>query len=58
MREARKRGLGLILISSDLDELFDISDRVVVLQGGAVAGHFTAPYDLHAVGTAMVGAAA
>jgi ABC-type uncharacterized transport system ATPase subunit len=58
MREARKRGLGLILISSDLDELFDISDRVIVLQGGAVAGDFSAPYDLHAVGTAMVGAAA
>jgi ABC-type uncharacterized transport system ATPase subunit len=57
MREARKRGLGLILISSDLDELFDISDRVIVLQGGAVAGAFTAPYDLHAVGTAMVGTA-
>jgi general nucleoside transport system ATP-binding protein len=58
MREARKRGLGLILISSDLDELFDISDRVIVLQGGGVAGDFTAPYDLHAVGTAMVGSAA
>jgi general nucleoside transport system ATP-binding protein len=58
MREARKRGLGLILISSDLDELFDISDRVIVLQGGSIAGDFTAPYDLHAVGTAMVGSAA
>jgi general nucleoside transport system ATP-binding protein len=58
MREARKRGLGLILISSDLDELFDISDRVIVLQGGGIVGDFTAPYDLHAVGTAMVGSAA
>jgi ABC-type uncharacterized transport system ATPase subunit len=55
MREARARGLGLILISSDLDELFDISDRVVVLQGGRVAGRFTPPYDLSAVGAAMVG---
>jgi simple sugar transport system ATP-binding protein len=55
MREARGRGLGLILISSDLDELFDISDRVVVVQGGRIAGRFTPPYDLAAVGAAMVG---
>jgi ABC-type uncharacterized transport system ATPase subunit len=55
MREARGRGLGLILISSDLDELFDISDRVVVLQGGRIAGRFAPPYDLAAVGAAMVG---
>jgi simple sugar transport system ATP-binding protein len=56
MREARGRGLGLILISSDLDELFDISDRVIVLQGGRVSGQFVPPYDLAAVGAAMVGA--
>jgi ABC-type uncharacterized transport system ATPase subunit len=55
MREARERGLGLILISSDLDELFDISDRVIVLQGGRIAGRFAPPYDLAAVGAAMVG---
>jgi ABC-type uncharacterized transport system ATPase subunit len=58
MRQARARGLGLILISSDLDELFDISDRVVVMQGGRIAGHFAPPYDLGAVGRAMVGAQA
>jgi ABC-type uncharacterized transport system ATPase subunit len=56
MRDARGRGLGLILISSDLDELFDISDRVIVLQGGRIAGQFAPPYDLAAVGAAMVGA--
>jgi simple sugar transport system ATP-binding protein len=55
MREARGRRLGLVLISSDLDELFDISDRVIVLQGGRVAGRFAPPYDLAAVGAAMVG---
>jgi general nucleoside transport system ATP-binding protein len=55
MRDARGRGLGLILISSDLDELFDISDRVIVLQGGRIAGRFAPPYDLAAVGAAMVG---
>lgn len=55
MRAARDRGLGLILISSDLDELFDISDRIAVLQGGRVAGLFRPPYDLATIGAAMVG---
>ncbi|HEX3984046.1 MAG TPA: ATP-binding cassette domain-containing protein [Acidisoma sp.] len=55
MREARARGLGLILISSDLDELFDISDRLLVMQGGHIAGAFAPPYDLSRVGAAMVG---
>jgi simple sugar transport system ATP-binding protein len=55
MREARARGLGLILISSDLDELFDISDRLIVMQGGRIAGTFAPPYDLGRVGAAMVG---
>ncbi|MCB8882819.1 ATP-binding cassette domain-containing protein [Acidisoma cellulosilytica] len=55
MRETRDRGLGLILISSDLDELFDISDRLIVLQGGRIAGQFAPPYDLGRVGSAMVG---
>lgn len=56
MRQARDRGLGLILISSDLDELFDIADRLIVLQGGRIAGEFRPPYDLGPVGAAMVGA--
>lgn len=55
MRAARARGLGLVLISSDLDELFDISDRLLVMQGGRIAGRFSPPYDLTRVGAAMVG---
>ena len=58
LRGARDRGCGVLLISSDLDELFDISDRVVVLLSGRVARTFEAPYDLHAVGAAMTGAVA
>jgi ABC-type uncharacterized transport system ATPase subunit len=45
-----------LVISSDLDELFDISDRVVVLLSGGVAATFAAPYDVGAVGAAMTGA--
>ena len=32
--EARKRGAGVVLISEDLDELFTLSDRIVVLHDG------------------------
>jgi simple sugar transport system ATP-binding protein len=56
LRDARDRGCGVLLISSDLDELFDICDRVVVLFSGSVAGEFAAPYDLGVVGAAMTGA--
>jgi simple sugar transport system ATP-binding protein len=52
---ARDRGCAILLISSDLDELFDISDRVVVMLSGRIAGEFAAPYDIHSVGAAMTG---
>lgn len=55
LRAARDRGAAILLISSDLDELFDISDRVIVMLSGRVAGEFEAPYDIRAVGSAMTG---
>jgi ABC-type uncharacterized transport system ATPase subunit len=56
LREARDRGAAIILISSDLDELFDISDRVLVMLRGKVVSDYGAPFDLREVGQAMVGA--
>ena len=56
LREARARGCGILLISSDLDELFDISDRVVVMLSGRINGEFRPPYQLGEVGAAMTGA--
>jgi simple sugar transport system ATP-binding protein len=56
LRDSRARGCGVLLISSDLDELFDVCDRVVVLVSGRVAGEFRPPYDLRAVGAAMTAA--
>ncbi len=55
LREARERGCGVLLISSDLDELFDISDRVTVMVSGKIVGMFSPPYDISAVGRAMTG---
>ena len=57
LREIRARGCGVLLISSDLDELLDISDRIVVMLSGRIAGEFAPPYNLHAIGRAMTGAA-
>lgn len=54
LRDARQRGAGVLILSSDLDELFDICDRVFVLASGRTAGSFQPPYDLRAVGDAMV----
>lgn len=58
LRAARDRGAAILLISSDLDELFDISDRVLVMLSGHINGEFRAPYDIRSVGAAMTGAAA
>ena len=58
LREAAGRGCGVLLISSDLDELFDISHRLVVMLSGRVVAEFAPPYDIAAVGRAMTGASA
>ncbi len=55
LRKARDRGCAIILISSDLDELFDISDRIAVMLSGRISGVFEPPYGLPAVGAAMTG---
>ena len=57
LREARDRGCAVLLISSDLDELFDISDRVAVMLSGRIAAEFRPPF-ASAVGAAMTGARA
>jgi general nucleoside transport system ATP-binding protein len=48
----------VLLVSADLDELFAMSDRIVVLAGGRVTGTFERPFVLDDIGAAMVGAAA
>jgi general nucleoside transport system ATP-binding protein len=56
LRDATARGCGVLLISSDLDELFDISDRLVVMLSGRIAAEFEPPFRLSDVGAAMTGA--
>lgn len=53
---ARQRGAGIVLISEDLDELFSLADRIVVLHDGelAEAGETTS-IDRKTVGLMMAG---
>jgi simple sugar transport system ATP-binding protein len=56
---ARSRGVGVLLVSQDLDELFALADRIVVMRGGSIVASF-APEDVnpYEVGRAMTGEAA
>lgn len=38
--EMRERGAGILLISTDLDEVFSLSDRILVMYGGEITGEF------------------
>ena len=56
LRGLREAGAGVLLVSSDLDELFELSDRLLVMYGGRIVARFGGPYDRRAVGDAMTGA--
>jgi simple sugar transport system ATP-binding protein len=53
----RGQKAAILLVSEDLDELFELSDRLVVMHRGRVAGTFRPQEtDAHAVGILMTGA--
>jgi ABC-type uncharacterized transport system ATPase subunit len=54
--ERRAGGAGVLLISEDLDELFDMSDRLAVMHGGTVVGVVDPrTTDRYTVGRMMLG---
>jgi simple sugar transport system ATP-binding protein len=55
LRAMRDRGTAMLLISDDLDEVLELSDRLVVLYDGAVAGEFSPDASRHQIGLAMTG---
>jgi general nucleoside transport system ATP-binding protein len=59
LAQSRVSGAALLVASEDLDELFEISDRILVLRDGAIAGEFL-PNDFRAetIGRFMIGAGA
>ncbi|MBI1784159.1 sugar ABC transporter ATP-binding protein, partial [Candidatus Sumerlaeota bacterium] len=38
MRELTRRGVGIIMISSDMEEVLGVSDRIIVMHEGKIAG--------------------
>ncbi|HTP93978.1 MAG TPA: ABC transporter ATP-binding protein [Xanthobacteraceae bacterium] len=57
LRDACDNGAGVLVVSEDLDELFELSDRLLVLCQGAIAGEFLPEnFRAEAVGPLMVGA--
>ena len=57
--EQRAAGAGILMVSEDLDELLELSDRIVVLHDGEVAGVVTpSDVDRYQIGRLMLGAAA
>jgi simple sugar transport system ATP-binding protein len=57
LRDHRGAGAAILLVSEDLDELFELSDRLIVMHQGSIVGTFK-PEDTnpHAVGILMTGA--
>ena len=58
---ARDEGDGLLIVSSELDEIMAVSDRILVMFKGRIVAEFDAaagPVDKGAIGLAMAGAAA
>lgn len=56
LRQVRARGAGVLLISEDLDELLELSDRIVVMSEGRVVFETTAAgADRHVLGAHMGG---
>jgi simple sugar transport system ATP-binding protein len=60
LRAIAAKGAGLVLVSSELEELYALSDRILVLSGHAITGEFsrsptTRSFDHEAVGLAMGG---
>jgi general nucleoside transport system ATP-binding protein len=59
LRSQRDAGVGVLVLSTDLDELTALADRLLVMRGGGIVGEWArSGLDIAAVGAAMVGHAA
>jgi simple sugar transport system ATP-binding protein len=56
--EARDKGVAVLLVSAELDEILSLSDRIAVIYHGAIAGEVdAAAADAGALGLLMAGGA-
>jgi simple sugar transport system ATP-binding protein len=58
MLQRRREGSAVVLVSEDLDELIQLSDRIAVLHDGDLAGIVTASAGTAEIGRMMLGAVA
>ena len=56
LRNLSNAGASIILVSSDLDELFSLSDRICVMRGGRLVAEFAPPFNMQIIGDSMIGA--
>ena len=54
LRRARDAGAAVLLISEDLDEVMNLSDRIGSYHLGRIVGEFDRPADRQQVGQLMV----
>ncbi|MFF5260347.1 ATP-binding cassette domain-containing protein [Actinomadura viridis] len=52
--DAAASGAAVLVVSADLEEMFEVCHRVLVMFGGRVVAGFDRPFDLDRVGDAMV----
>ncbi|HEY3922022.1 MAG TPA: ABC transporter ATP-binding protein [Gaiellaceae bacterium] len=56
LRDAAANGVGVLLISEDLDEILELADRVLVIYEGRILGEFAAERaNVEEIGLAMAG---
>ena len=57
IRDARARGAAILLFSEELDELRELSDRIVVLHQGRIVGEVGPDAERNEIGALMLGRA-
>jgi general nucleoside transport system ATP-binding protein len=56
LMEARNRGVAVLLVSEDLDEILELADRILVISDGRIVHETTAGQaDRHVIGRTMAG---
>ncbi len=60
--EARDQGVAVLIVSTELDEIIALSDRILVMYGGRITAEFSGaqgdtPVDITSIGVAMAGGA-
>lgn len=53
--ETAEAGSAVVIVSADLDELFELADRIVVIRGGEIVTEMAPPYDRAVIGQRMTG---